>query len=110
MANDIAVWKINSSFTFNNYVQASSLGSIVPSGDVVLAGWSWAGILTNVLMKATIPMVSDISCKNFYGQSEIVPGMICAGTGDRESCQGDSGGPLVTGSTQVGVGSWGYGW
>lgn len=38
--------------------------------------------------------------------------MICAGNvaeGGIDSCQGDSGGPLVSGSTLVGITSWGEG-
>lgn len=37
--------------------------------------------------------------------------MLCAGytSGGKDACQGDSGGPLVSGSTQVGIVSWGRG-
>ena len=114
LANDIAVWRMNSAFTFGTYARAATLASAgsTPSGNVVAAGWgtlSSGGSLPNVLMKVTVPMVSDASCKSSYGSGSILAGMICAGTGGRDSCQGDSGGPLVSGSTLVGVVSWGNG-
>jgi trypsin len=60
-------------------------------GNVIVAGW---GALTegggspSVLYKVTVPMVTTSSCKNSYGSSEILTGMICAGTGGKDSCQG----------------------
>jgi len=115
LANDIAVWRVNSPFTLGStYVRAATLATAgsTPSGNVIASGWgtlSSGGSLPNVLMKVTVPMVSDASCKSSYGSSSILAGMICAGTGGRDSCQGDSGGPLISGSTLVGVVSWGNG-
>jgi len=114
LANDVAVWRVNSAFTFNTYVAAARLAptGFTPAANVVPAGWgtlSSGGSLPNVLMKVTVPMVSDASCKNSYGNNAILAGMICAGTGGRDSCQGDSGGPLMSGTTLAGIVSWGNG-
>ena len=62
-----------------------------------------------------VPVVSDGSCRDSYGDKLIERVMVCAGYdgGGRDSCNGDSGGPLLVpdGSSrlQVGVVSWGYG-
>jgi len=114
LANDIAVWRVNQPFTFNQYVAAANLApeGFVPGSVLHVAGWGTltsGGQLPSVLMRVNVPFVSDASCKQSYGQSEILPGMICAGEGGKDSCQGDSGGPLVSGNVVVGVVSWGYG-
>merc|ERR1712215_500897 len=69
------------------------------------------GSLGKVLMKVTVPVVSDDDCRGAYGVSEIADSMICAGLaqGGKDSCQGDSGGPFMCGSQLSGVVSWGYG-
>jgi len=112
LANDLAVWRVSASFVFGTYVSAATLASSDPSGDVTVAGWgttSSGGSISNTLLHVSVPMVSDASCKSSYGSSEILSGMICAGTGGRDSCQGDSGGPLVQSGSQHGIVSWGYG-
>jgi len=116
LANDIAVWRLNSPLTFNQWVAAAN---VAPQGyawttprDVDVAGWGTlasGGNLPNVLMRVSVPAVTDASCKQSYGSSEVLPGMICAGTGGRDSCQGDSGGPLVVGNVLAGIVSWGFG-
>jgi trypsin len=114
LANDIAVWRVNQPFTFNQWVGAANVAptGFVPGANVDVAGWGTlasGGSLPNVLMRVNVPMVSDASCKQSYGSSEIHPGMICAGVGGKDSCQGDSGGPLVSGNVLAGIVSWGYG-
>ncbi|OXA40118.1 trypsin alpha-3 isoform X1 [Folsomia candida] len=112
-ANDIALMRLSSPFTFGTYVRAANLpasGAGV-SGNLVVCGWgttSQGGSLSALLLKVTVPFVNTATCQQAYG-SQIVPGMICAGTGGRDSCQGDSGGPLHSGTTLVGIVSWGYG-
>jgi len=114
LANDIAVWRVASPFSFNEYVAATVIpaSGFEATGDVVAAGWGTlteGGQIPNILMKVTVPMVTIASCRNSYGQSSILPGMICAGVGGKDACQGDSGGPLYKGTTLAGLTSWGQG-
>ena len=84
-----------------------------------IAGWgltSSAGASTDVLMTATVPIVSDAECASSDQVSMVeAQAMVCAGfaAGGIDSCQGDSGGPLTVlnaaGTTILaGVVSWGY--
>ena len=77
-------------------------------------GWrttSFAGELSNVLMKVTVPVISDDDCRDANGEDYIADSMICAGfdEGGKDHCQGDSGGPFMCGSQLSGVVSWGWG-
>ena len=83
----------------------------------VTAGWgttSENGGVSKILMKVSVPMVSQDICSAAYPDA-INGSMLCAGfpEGGKDSCQGDSGGPLVTGSGSslvlAGVVSWGEG-
>ncbi|MFG2921201.1 S1 family peptidase [Streptomyces sp. NPDC048305] len=90
------------------------------TGTFTIAGWGAAtegGGQQRYLLKATVPYVSDTTCRQAYG-SDLVPAEeICAGyvsTGGTDTCQGDSGGPMFrkdnTGAwIQVGIVSWGEG-
>jgi len=113
MANDIALMRVSSPFTLNSNVAAATIAgsSFNPASQLTVAGWgtlSSGGSLPTVLMKVTVPLVSTATCRNAYG-SQIVTGMLCAGTTGKDSCQGDSGGPLMSGNTLAGIVSWGYG-
>merc|ERR1711910_17450 len=47
-----------------------------------VSGWGTTtegGSLGKVLMKVTVPVVSDDDCRDAYGQSEVADSMICAG-------------------------------
>ncbi|MGW2564049.1 S1 family peptidase [Streptomyces sp. NPDC001514] len=88
------------------------------SGTFTVAGWGAAregGGQQRFLRKATVPFVSDASCRSSY--PELVPNEeICAGynEGGVDTCQGDSGGPMFRRDNagawiQVGIVSWGYG-
>lgn len=83
----------------------------------VTAGWgttSESGSVSKILMKVSVPMVSNETCAAAYPDS-ITESMVCAGykEGGKDSCQGDSGGPLIMGSgaaqALAGVVSWGEG-
>ena len=69
---------------------------------------------TDILMKTTVPIISDKNCKLAYG-ADIKEGMVCAGylSGESDACEGDSGGPLVVKYEnewqQIGIVSWGEG-
>jgi secreted trypsin-like serine protease len=88
------------------------------TGNFTVIGWGATregGPQSDVLKKATVPFVSDVSCKSAY--PELAPATeICAGyaAGGVDTCQGDSGGPMVKRSAtgewrEVGITSYGYG-
>jgi secreted trypsin-like serine protease len=89
------------------------------TGDFTVAGWGAAregGAQQRYLLKATVPFVSDATCKAYGGlYNGLVTGEeICAGfpQGGVDTCQGDSGGPLFattsTGALRV-VGATSFG-
>ncbi|XP_049831505.1 trypsin-1-like [Schistocerca gregaria] len=109
---DIAVVQVSNAFSFNSNVQAVGLTSSEPSAgtSVTTTGWgatSYEGSASNTLLAVTVQIVDRNTCNQAYGI--ITSRMICAGVngGGKDACQGDSGGPLVSGSTQVGIVSWG---
>ncbi|XP_049788115.1 trypsin alpha-3-like isoform X3 [Schistocerca cancellata] len=111
---DIAVVQVSNAFSFNSNVQAVSLTSSEPSAgtSVTVTGWgatSSGGSASNTLLAVTVQIIDRNTCNRSYGY--ITSRMICAGVtgGGKDSCQGDSGGPLVSGSTQVGIVSFGNG-
>ncbi|MBW8736872.1 MAG: serine protease [Streptomyces turgidiscabies] len=91
------------------------------SGDFTVAGWGAAregGSQQRYMLKATVPFISDATCKAYGGDySGLVAGEeICAGfaSGGVDTCQGDSGGPMFRKDNagafvQVGIVSWGTG-
>lgn len=58
--------------------------------------FSSIGIKSQVLLKATLPIVSYAECLNVYKREvPITSSQICAGGEEgKDSCSGDSGGPL----------------
>lgn len=119
--NDICLVKLKTPLTFNAYVAPISFhpnGTRPADGTITtVTGWGsttdGSTMLSPILRKADIPIVSDDACKASYGANAIKPGMVCAGysSGGVDSCNGDSGGPLVLKGTtiQVGIVSWGMG-
>ncbi|MFD7631363.1 S1 family peptidase [Streptomyces sp. NPDC059851] len=89
------------------------------TGTFTVAGWGATregGSQQRYLMKASVPFVSDASCKSSYGSSLVPAEEICAGyaQGGIDTCQGDSGGPMFRRDDsnnwiQVGITSWGQG-
>ncbi|XP_049788114.1 trypsin alpha-3-like isoform X2 [Schistocerca cancellata] len=111
---DICVVQVSNAFSFNSNVQAVGLASSEPSAgtSVTVTGWgttSSGGSVSNTLLGVTVQIIDRNTCNRSYGS--ITSRMICAGVtgGGKDSCQGDSGGPLVSGSTQVGIVSFGEG-
>ncbi|XP_049831344.1 trypsin alpha-3-like [Schistocerca gregaria] len=109
---DICVVQVSNAFSFNSNVQAVGLASSEPSAgtSVTVTGWgttSYQGSASNTLLGVTVQIIDRNTCNRSYGS--ITSRMICAGvtSGGKDACQGDSGGPLVSGSTQVGIVSWG---
>merc|ERR1719348_68853 len=118
--NDIAVIRLSTAATLNNFVApitlaASNAGDFVGS-DCWITGWGRLygnGPLPNILQEANIDVLSQSECQGFWG-SRIKGYHVCLGdkaNSRKGACNGDSGGPLVckTGSswTLVGVTSWG---
>ncbi|MEU5767738.1 S1 family peptidase [Streptomyces asoensis] len=90
------------------------------TGTFTIAGWGSAregGAQQRYLLKATVPFVSDATCRTYSGYSGLVASdEICAGytAGGTDTCQGDSGGPMFRRDAgnawiQVGIVSWGIG-
>ena len=78
-----------------------------------IIGWGTTetGELSDRLLEANVPMVSDATCSAAWGSDFIVASMVCAGGGDTDTCGGDSGGPLMVGDGHflvlAGLTSWG---
>ncbi|MEU6070908.1 MULTISPECIES: S1 family peptidase [Streptomyces] len=90
------------------------------TGTFTIAGWGAAtegGGQQRYLLKATVPFVSDATCRSYRGYSGLIDNEeICAGyaAGGVDTCQGDSGGPMFRRDgagewIQVGIVSWGMG-
>ncbi|WP_282700953.1 serine protease [Streptomyces sp. CC219B] len=90
------------------------------TGTFTVAGWGAAtqgGAQQRYLLKATVPFVSDATCRSYSGYGGLIPNEeICAGytAGGVDTCQGDSGGPMFRRDSanewiQVGIVSWGIG-
>ncbi|HEX6341931.1 serine protease [Umezawaea sp.] len=78
-----------------------------------ILGWgttSSGGSASRYLLKATVPVTSDATCKTAYSNYSNTS-MVCAGfpQGGVDTCQGDSGGPIVAGGKLIGATSWGRG-
>jgi Trypsin/PKD domain len=85
-----------------------------------IIGWgttSDGGPLSDVLLKADVPLVADSTCSSAYAlhAPPMDPNtMVCAGDGIHDTCQGDSGGPLMVRDAGgnwalAGITSWGEG-
>ena len=100
----MSVLQLSQPLTFNDYVQPIALPEAghAASGECIVSGWgttSEGGNTPTVLMKVSVPIVSDAECRDAYGESEIEDSMICAGLpeGGKDSCQGNSGGHFIAG-------------
>ncbi|XP_050162041.1 chymotrypsin-like elastase family member 1 [Myiozetetes cayanensis] len=110
---DIALLRLGSYATLNNYVQLAVLpqeGTILPNNyPCYITGWGRTrtnGQLSSVLLQAYLPTVDYQTCSSSsYWGSTVKNTMVCAGgDGVRSGCQGDSGGPLhcaINGQYQV---------
>ena len=102
-ANDIALLRLSQPIRDGYQVQLSSrqLDKVfAKDGNCsTITGWgarAEKGQGSNILMKASVPLVSSQKCRNVY--ATVNPSIqLCAGyeQGGVDSCQGDSGGPLV---------------
>ncbi|WP_317446128.1 serine protease [Streptomyces collinus] len=114
--DDVAVLTLTTSMPYKPapYVTSSQTGLYASGTTARILGWgttSENGSSSNQLRTATVPIVSDSSCKSSYGTDFVKSDMVCAGytSGGVDTCQGDSGGPLLIGGVLAGITSWGEG-
>ncbi|CBG68992.1 MULTISPECIES: S1 family peptidase [Streptomyces] len=114
--DDVAVLTLSTAmpYTTAKYVSSSNTGVYAAGTTARILGWGATasnGSSSNQLRTATVPLVSDSSCRTSYGSDFIASDMVCAGytSGGVDTCQGDSGGPLLIGGVLAGITSWGEG-
>ncbi|MGW2641170.1 S1 family peptidase [Streptomyces sp. NPDC001348] len=114
--DDVAVLTLSTSMSYTpaSYVSSSQTGVYAAGTTARILGWgttSESGSSSNQLRTATVPVVSDSSCRSSYGSDFVQTDMVCAGytSGGVDTCQGDSGGPLLIGGVLAGITSWGEG-
>ncbi|XP_049762270.1 trypsin alpha-like [Schistocerca cancellata] len=110
---DIAVVRPDGSFPLGTNVAVVNLpedGYDPPVGlTVTVTGWGMTETTSQpgTLQKVDVSVMERSACYYPDIGREVTPRMLCAGGIDKSPCFGDSGGPLVSGSTQVGIVSWG---
>ncbi|WP_030816474.1 S1 family peptidase [Streptomyces sp. NRRL F-2799] len=114
--DDVAVLTLSTSMPYTpvSYVSSSQTSVYAAGTTARILGWgttSENGSSSNQLRTATVPIVSDSSCRSSYGSDFVQSDMVCAGltSGGVDTCQGDSGGPLIIGGVLAGITSWGEG-
>ncbi|XP_051892507.1 coagulation factor XI-like isoform X2 [Pristis pectinata] len=118
---DIALLKLKQAIVFNDYQMPICLPTSeeqVPLGSQCwITGWGKAetGQISQILLKANVPVIDDERCRSVYLGSIITENMMCAGKDDGkvDRCKGDSGSPLACEHNGkwylVGITSWGHG-
>ncbi|XP_046980601.1 trypsin delta-like [Schistocerca americana] len=111
---DVAVVQVSGSLLGSN-AQAVGLASdnYDPPGGLAVTVTGWGATYTdgpsaNSLLKVDISILDRNTCRNTFANiNTVTDRMVCAGQAGKSVCSGDSGGPPVSGSTQVGIVSWG---
>ncbi|CAL4121878.1 unnamed protein product [Meganyctiphanes norvegica] len=109
--NYIMLIYLETPLIFNEKVQPAVLPEqhafIADGTECTVSGWGSlrenTELRPDLLMKVTVPVVSDDKCRESYGFTKIGDAMICAGVGGKDSCVGDSGGPLMCDGVLHGV-------
>uniref|UniRef100_A0A8C5WAT6 Serine protease 56 n=1 Tax=Leptobrachium leishanense TaxID=445787 RepID=A0A8C5WAT6_9ANUR len=122
--NDIALLELTASVADIQRARPVCLPEVskdpAPGTSCYIAGWGSLyedGPLSDVVMEARVPVLSQEICKATLGRDMVTNTMFCAGylNGGIDSCQGDSGGPLTCQDpvskqyTLYGITSWGDG-
>ncbi|MGW8062501.1 S1 family peptidase [Streptomyces ziwulingensis] len=114
--DDVAVLTLSAPMPHTpvKYVSSSDTSVYAAGTTARVLGWGTTrenGAASQQLRTATVPVVSDASCRGSYGSGFVASDMVCAGlaSGGVDTCQGDSGGPLVIGGVLAGITSWGEG-
>lgn len=126
-ANDIALIKLNSPVTFNNYVQPACLPHVIKDSktsfsNCFISGWGTTAQnsvkTSDALQEARVNLLDTKKCNSSeWYKGAMSPHTLCAGyeEGGIDSCQGDSGGPLMCRVESsplyyvIGITSWGKG-
>ncbi|CAF1304776.1 unnamed protein product [Adineta steineri] len=98
--NDIAVLKLSSALTGNNYVGLCCVTSdtTLPAVNehAVIIGWGTTDANTITIPDTLQQAVIEIKTASKCSLSSSATGQFCAGWGTTDTCYGDSGGPLMT--------------
>uniref|UniRef100_A0A8C6QQP0 Serine protease 21 n=2 Tax=Nannospalax galili TaxID=1026970 RepID=A0A8C6QQP0_NANGA len=125
---DIALLRLSSSVTYNNYIQPICLLNntfkFENRNDCWVTGWGDIGEDSSLpspetLQEVQVAIINNTMCNHLFQKPDfhrnIWGDMVCAGNpeGGKDACFGDSGGPLVCDQDtvwyQIGVVSWGVG-
>ncbi|XP_047989729.1 trypsin CFT-1-like [Leguminivora glycinivorella] len=114
--NDIAVVRLSSQITYNDYAQPGSISgpnyNLADNQVVWATGWgltSHGGQPSEQLRHVQIWTINQEICRQRYS-TVITDNMLCSGwldVGGRDQCSQDSGGPLIHSGVVVGVCSFG---
>ncbi|XP_067842881.1 plasma kallikrein-like [Heptranchias perlo] len=117
--SDIALLKLERAILFKDYQMPiclpTSEGNAAMGNLCWITGWgaTESAPISQVLLKAHVPLINHETCQSRYSEYKITEHMICAGyeEGKTDTCQGDSGGPLACEYEGVwylvGITSWG---
>ncbi|XP_078074126.1 uncharacterized protein LOC144497169 isoform X2 [Mustelus asterias] len=119
--HDIALLKLKQAILLHGYQTPICLPAPeehIPVGNICwVTGWGETelGQISQILLKAPVPVLSHETCQSHYSEQNLTEYMMCAGyeEGKTDTCQGDSGGPLAceyNGNWYlIGITSWGKG-
>ncbi|KAK7060684.1 Trypsin-2, partial [Halocaridina rubra] len=119
-SNDIALLKLTSPLTYNDYVQKVFLSEQdhAENGSCIISGWgqtSGTKADLSTLIAAEVTIIHKNHCRNYYGEQHIDETKLCAVFVKEgvDACMGDRGGPLICTDTGeeylAGLSSWGKG-